>query len=87
MSDLVDYSKEYAPSRFKLPDGEPLKKRSQQILAKKFRLPLIRVGRTSLIDPVLGDERLRQYALEQLAKKEAAPRGRGRPRGRPSVME
>jgi hypothetical protein len=87
VSDLVDYSKEYAPSRFKLPDGEPLKKRSQQILAKKFRLPLIRVGRTNLIDPALGDERLRQYALEQLERKEAAPRGRGRPRSRPLAAE
>jgi hypothetical protein len=78
MAQPIDYNT-YAEERFKRPNGVPLKRRSKQILAKKFRLPLIKVGWTTLIDPEAGDERLRQYALEQLEKKEGAARGRGRP--------
>jgi hypothetical protein len=73
---LVDYYQEYAPSRFRLPNGEPVKRRSQQILAKRLRLPLIRCGRSVLIDPQEADNRLRQ-----LAENQTEPgRRRGRPR-------
>ena len=68
--ELVDYYREYAPARF----GK-LSRRSHQLKAKRFRLPLIRTGKSSLVDPVAADARLREHALHR-----DAPRRRGRPR-------
>jgi hypothetical protein len=73
---LVNFYTEYAPSRFRTASGEPVKRRTQQILAKRFRLPLIRAGHSVLIDPAQADERLRQAAEFQ---EPTGPR-RGRPR-------
>ena len=73
---LVDYYREYAPSRFRLPNGEPVKKRSQQLIAKRYQLPVIRIGHSCLIDPEAADERLRELAVGQ----ESFIPKRGRPR-------
>ena len=72
---LVDYYREYAPARFRHPNGEPVRRRSQQLLAKRYRLPLIRIGNSCLIDPAAADRRLRELALHQEPE-----RRRGRPR-------
>lgn len=76
---LVRFYEDYAPSRFHQSDGTPYKRRTQQILAKKLRLPLIRAGHSILIDPDRADDVLRELAEHQ---EQEAPRrrGRGRPR-------
>jgi len=75
-SDLVDFFSVYGPTRFKKPNGAPMGRRSLQKKIKKFGLPIIVIGWTSLIDPVAGDARLREFA-RQPPNREA--RGRGRP--------
>ena len=74
MSDntLVDYYSDYAPKRF----PRAKSRRTQQDLAKRYRLPLIRVGYNVLIDPIAGDNRLRELAKHQ----EPEQRRLGRPR-------
>jgi hypothetical protein len=76
MSGLINYYEEYASTRFRKKSGEPYEKRSLQIFAKKFDLPLIRIGNCALIDPDAGDDRLRECAHRPGEKE---PRGRGRP--------
>lgn len=71
-SELEEFYNTYAPKRF--PTAKT--KRAKQNVAKKIKLPLIRVGNSTLIDPRMGDNRLRELALHQLEQ----PRGRGRPR-------
>lgn len=68
---LVDYYDHYAPSRF--PTART--KRAKQIVAQRYRLPIIRIGNSTLIDEALGDARLSEFALHQ-----EPPRRRGRPR-------
>lgn len=82
MADLIRYFEEYAPSRFKKPDGTPYKLRTQYNLAKKLQLPLIHAGHTTLIDPERADAVLREQG-GQRERQEQPPtprRGRGRPR-------
>jgi hypothetical protein len=74
---LIPFYTDYGPSRFRKNNGEPHKRRSLQIFAKKFDLPLIRAGNCTLIDPAAGDDRLRDFAHRPADKN---PRGRGRPR-------
>jgi hypothetical protein len=77
LQELQDYHREYAPRRF--PSAKT--KRAQQNIAKKIRMPLIRVGHTTLIDPVAGDNRLRELALYQTQpEQQQQRRRRGRPR-------
>jgi hypothetical protein len=73
MSDdrLVDYYLDYGPSRF-----GPVKRRSLQAKAKEFRLPIIRTGRSSLINPAKGDAQLQQFELHR----QPTESRRGRPR-------
>ena len=73
---LVDYFGVYGPSRFKKPNGAPMGRRSLQKKIKKFDLPIIVVGWTSLIDPDAGDARLRQFARQPPDRE---VRGPGRP--------
>jgi hypothetical protein len=75
---LEDYYAVYGPSRFRKNNGEPHKRRSLQIFAKKFDLPLIRAGNCTLIDPAAGDDRLREHAHRPAAA-EPLFRRRGRP--------
>jgi hypothetical protein len=72
---LVDYYNDFVPRCLPRTDGAPRTRRSAQQLAKAFNFPLIRVGYTVLIDPVIAAERLREAQLS-----ERAPRRRGRPR-------
>src|SRR3954468_21461699 len=67
MSDgrLIDYYKEYAPLRFRTAAGDPVKRRSQQIIAKRLNLPLIRAGGSVLVDPQEADDVLRSHARSQ----------------------
>jgi hypothetical protein len=74
---LVDYFAVYGPSRFRKPNGKPMGRRSLQKKILKFDLPIIRTGWGSLIDPVAGDARLRQFARQPPDRE---PRGRGRPK-------
>jgi hypothetical protein len=69
---LVDYHEKYAPSRF--PTAK--KRRAQQVIAKRYRLKLIRIGNSVLIDEEVADDDLRKLALNQ----EPEARRRGRPR-------
>jgi hypothetical protein len=71
---LEDYYEKYCPPRF----PQARTKRAKQNIAKRLRLPVIHAGHTTLIDPLMGDNRLRELA----AYCEAAPdaRRRGRPR-------
>jgi hypothetical protein len=78
MSDhLVSYY-EYAATRFRKRDGTPLKKRAVQLIATKYRLPIIQIGNTCLVDPDAADEVLRGHA-----RFDARPDPR---RGRPRVV-
>ena len=76
-SDLVDFFSVYAPGRFKKPSGEPMGRRSLQKKIKKFDLPVIQIGWTSLIDPVAGDNQLRRFARRP-PDREARGRGRAK---------
>jgi hypothetical protein len=58
-SRLEDFYSVYAPRMF--PAART--RRGKQNLAKKLRLPLIRAGNTTLIDPSAGDARLRELAI------------------------
>jgi hypothetical protein len=49
--------------------------RARQKLAHRYRLPIIRIGRSTLIDEAAGDARLQEFALYR-----DAPSRRGRPR-------
>jgi len=69
---LVDFYREYAPSR--VPSAKS--RRAQQNIAKRYRLPIIKIGNSVLIDPEAGDARLRELALHH----EPVQRRRGRPR-------
>jgi hypothetical protein len=70
---LIPYHTEYCPPRF--PQARTI--RARQKIAKKYRLPIVRVGRATLIDEALADARLQELALYR----DAPPR-RGRPRER-----
>jgi hypothetical protein len=68
---LVDYYDDYCPPRFPKARG----RRAKQIIAQRYRLPIIRIGNSTLIDEAVADERLCEFALHQ-----ELPRRRGRPR-------
>jgi hypothetical protein len=70
---LVPYYTEFVPQHFVKADGKPVGKRSAQIFARRYRLPLVRVGSITFIDVEKAADRLR----EQL---EPPRRGPGRPR-------
>jgi hypothetical protein len=73
---LVDYYEDWGPQRFRRGDGKPVKRRALQLKIHEFALPVIKVTKaTTLIDPVQGDNRLREYALEH----DRTPRRPGRP--------
>ena len=75
MVGLVDYYRDFVPSRFSGRGGKPPARRTAQKYAKQFNLPIIDVGDNKLIDPDLADDRLREYARRQ-----SEPRRPGRPR-------
>jgi hypothetical protein len=62
---------------FPLPNGRKRSKRSAQDLAKRYNLPVVRVGWLTFVDPALAAERLRQAQL-----REQTLRGRGRPQSK-----
>jgi len=68
---LEDFYATYCAKRF--PSAKT--KRGKQNIANRLGLPLIRAGHNTLIDPKMGDDRLRELALHQPAR-----RGPGRPR-------
>jgi hypothetical protein len=68
---LEDFYDAYCPPRF----PQARSRRAKQSIAKKYRLPIIRVGHAALICPRAGDARLRELAVHQ-----EQPRRRGRPR-------
>jgi hypothetical protein len=70
-SKLVDYYL-WAASRFLTSDGKPLSKKTRADKARKFNLPIIQTGNSALIDPVQGDNRLREFALQRRSQKEKA---------------
>jgi hypothetical protein len=70
---LVDFFLIYCPPRFPAARS----RRAKQVIAKKYRLPTVRIGWATLIDPKMGDDRLRELA--QRPEREESPR-RGRPR-------
>ena len=72
---LVEF-RTWFDQRIHWPDGRPYSTRSRQMIARRYKLPVIEVGHARLIDPQAGDERLREHALFQ---GEPQPR-RGRPR-------
>jgi hypothetical protein len=55
---LILYHEEYCPPR----SPQVTTKRGRQLIAVKYRLKVIRVGRATLIDPVEADEHLKQFA-------------------------
>jgi hypothetical protein len=70
---LISFHETYCPPRF--PQARSI--RARQKIAKKYRLPIVRVGRATLIDEAEADARLQELALYR-----DAPARRGRPRGR-----
>ena len=68
---------EWFDARLRRPDGTAYSRRSRQQIAKKFKLPLVRVGHVRLIDPAAADARLLEYALHQDQPERLS---RGRPR-------
>ncbi len=67
--ELVDYYGVWAPSRFRTRAGKPLTKRTLAEKAYKFKLPIIQTGRGALIDPVQGDDALREHALHRRGRR------------------
>jgi hypothetical protein len=72
---LENFYEDYCPPRF----PQAKSKRAKQVIAKRYRLPVIHVGHAALICPAAGDARLRQLALHQ-DYPDRQPRRRGRPR-------
>jgi hypothetical protein len=72
---LVPYYTQFVPEHLPKANGEPRGKRSAQQIAKRYNLPLIRLGYNTFIDPEKAAERLREA---QLSDRE--PRRPGRPR-------
>jgi hypothetical protein len=58
---LVEVYTEYLP--FRVPTAKS--KRAQQAVIKKFRLPIIRIGNTSLVNRHKADAQLECYAAYQ----------------------
>ena len=74
---LEEYFESYAPKRF--PTAK--KRRTKQLVAQRFKLPLIRVGNTVLVDPEMADDQLRKFAKFQPEPAEPLQlKRRGRPR-------
>jgi hypothetical protein len=72
---LVPFYEKFVPEVLGKPDGGAIGRRGAQLIAKKYNLPLIRIGNAVFIDPVLAAERLREAQLNG-----TEPRRRGRPR-------
>ena len=68
---IVDYYEDWCTSR--IPSAKT--RRAKQLAAKRYRLPIIRLGNSTVIDDEAGDARLREMALFQ-----DTPQRRGRPR-------
>jgi hypothetical protein len=71
---LVPFYDVFVPEHLPI-NGKRRSRRSAQVVAKKYNLPLVRVGHNVFIDPVVAAERLREAQLV-----DPRPRGRGRPR-------
>ena len=77
---LVSYFRVYGPTRFTTARGDALGRRALEKKINDFNLPVIRTGKGDpLIDPVEGDNRLREYTR-------GAPRERRRGPGRPPKL-
>jgi hypothetical protein len=72
---------EFASRVFSRADGSPIGRRAAQKIAKKYNLPLIRMGNSAFIDPAIAAEQLRAMQLVDHADRE--PRKPGRPRKAP----
>ena len=68
-SELVDYYNVWGPSRFRARDGRPLSEETLAEKIPKFNLPVIETGNSALIDPVQGDDRLREYAQKRRSRR------------------
>jgi hypothetical protein len=55
---LIPYHDQFCPPRF----PKAASPRARQKIAVKYQLPIIRIGRSTLIDEEAGDERIRQFA-------------------------
>jgi hypothetical protein len=75
---LISYHTEYCGSRF--PGART--KRARQKIAIKYRLPVVRVGNATLIDPEAADAHL---AKEFARFRDAVPRRGRKPRVQPSA--
>jgi hypothetical protein len=74
---LVSYFRVYGPQRFTTARGDALGRRALEKKINDFDLPVIRTGKGDpLIDPVEGDNRLREYTRSNRESR----RGPGRPR-------
>jgi hypothetical protein len=71
---LQHYFTEWGPRWFCNRAGKPLSVRSLEMKIREFNLPVIRTGNGILIDPAMGEARLREFATQR------PPRSRGRPR-------
>ena len=75
----VDYYTVYGPSRFRGRRGQKPSKRLLQKNIKLLRLPVARVGWTTLIIPSEGDAQIAKFAHRDDPKQQPR-RGPGRPR-------
>jgi hypothetical protein len=69
----ISFYDQYLPSR--VPTAKT--KRAKQVVARKYRLPVFRLGNTAMIFPKAGDARLAEIAEQQT---QPTQRRRGRPR-------
>jgi hypothetical protein len=60
-----------------LPNGRKRSKRSAQVIAQRYNLPLVRLGLGAVIDTEKAAHQLREAQLT-----DRTPRGRGRPQGK-----
>jgi len=72
---LILYYEEFIPRYLPLAGGRPRSRRSAQVIAKEYNLPIIRVGTIAFIDPVEAAARLRERGM---TPKRTTPR-RGHP--------
>jgi hypothetical protein len=78
---LEDFYAVYCPRRF--PTAKT--KRAKQNIQRKYKIPVARVGNTTLVDPRMADDRLRDLAAAMYPQPDPTKRGRGRPPAKLSI--
>jgi hypothetical protein len=75
--EIVDFN-QWFDATLRKPDGEPYSERQKRAIAKRYSLPVIKVGWVPKIDPAAANRRLAELARKP--SEQPQRRGPGRPR-------